>query len=146
MIVKEQREIFFRNKCSCLVDEDELKKAILWYSDEPVTQNKKIFISGNYPAVYIYNEKIHVHRLLMAYWLKRKLSNYEIVHHQDGDKLNSLRQNLGLIRYSDHQRMHNKGKTLSAEHRQKISNANRRRKGIRYKNIHENSELLEDIT
>lgn len=67
MTVKIQKEIKFENKCSCLVDEEELSNAILWYQKSPTLGNKTIYLHASYPAVSIGKEKIHVHRLLMQY-------------------------------------------------------------------------------
>lgn len=132
LIVKYQKPIVIENTCNCIVDETELKNAIIWYSDKPVARIKKIFMQGNYPAVSIHGEKIHVHRLLMMYWLKRKLDTNEHVHHKDHNKLNALKENLEVIASSKHLSSHNKGKKLSKEHRKKIAEANRRRK-VKYK-------------
>lgn len=132
MIVKERKPITFYNNCSCLVNETDLEKAINWYSDKPVTRSKKIFLHGNYPAVAIYKEKIHVHRLLMMYWLDRKLKTEEYVHHKDHNKLKATKDNLEIMEQSKHQSLHTKGRKFTKEHRQKISEANRKRKGIKY--------------
>ena len=131
MIVKTQKTIKIINSCRCLVDEEELKRAILWYTKKPVVQIKKIFIYGKYPAVAIYHEKIHVHRLLMMYWLKRKLKANEYVHHENKNRYDAIKDNLKLIKQATHQSMHNKGKALSEEHRKKISQANKRRRGLK---------------
>ena len=127
MIVKEQKPIKFQNTCGCLVDEKELEKAILWYSDKPVSGTKKIFMYGKYPGVAIYKEKIHVHRLLMMFWLQRRLARNEYVHHMDENKRNATKQNLQLIEQAVHQSMHNKGRNFSVIHRQRIAEGNRRR-------------------
>jgi len=133
MIVKEQKPITIINKCNCIVNEDELKKAILWFTKKPVSSVKTIYLYGKYPAVSIYEKKIHIHRLLMMYWLQRDLDFSEYVHHKDGNPLNNEKENLEIIPASKHQSLHNKGKRLSKEHRQKISEANRRRKGMKMK-------------
>lgn len=45
---------------------------------------------GNYPAVTIFKEKIHIHRLLMMYWNGiRKLDKNTYVHHINENKLNA---------------------------------------------------------
>lgn len=132
MIVKNQKPINFLNVCDCLVDYEELEKAILWYTDKPVTSKKKIFIYGKYPAVAIHKEKIHIHRLLMMFWENRKLERWEYVHHKDENKLNAIRDNLEIKEATIHQSMHNKGRIFSQEHRNKIALANSKRK-IKYK-------------
>lgn len=92
MIVNEQKLIEFKNNCNCNLDYQELKNAIMWFSSKPVTRLKTIFIQGDYPAISIYGTKIHVHRILMMYWCRRKLDTTEYVHHKDRDKLNSKKQ------------------------------------------------------
>ena len=111
------------------MDYKELEKAIIWYSDKPVARLRKIYMLGNYPAISVYHEKIHVHRLLMMYWERRKLKREEYVHHKDENKLNALRDNLVIMPESEHQRLHTKGRNFSKLHRSRIGEANRKRKG-----------------
>ena len=129
MIVNEQKPIEFINDCNCVVDYKELASAIIWYSDKPVARLRKIYMHGNYPAVSIYHEKIHVHRLLMMYWSRRKLKTKEHVHHKNGNRLNALKDNLEIVMDCEHLSQHHKGKKLSNKHREKISEANKKRKG-----------------
>jgi len=133
MRVNRQEPIKFINTCNCIVDYDDLEKAILWHSDKPVARLRKIYMYGEYPAVSIYDEKIHVHRILMMYWMDRRLSSKEFVHHLNGNKLCALKSNLAVMISSGHQSLHNKGKILSESHRDKISQANRRRSKKRAK-------------
>src|SRR5690606_22109867 len=128
-----QKQIEFINKCNCIVDYSDLEKAILWYTNKPVARLKTIYLQGQYPAVSIHKEKIHVHRLLMMYWEQRKLRSEEHVHHKDGNRLNALRENLEILDASEHLSLHNKGKKLTKSHKNKISNANRKRKGMKLK-------------
>lgn len=130
---KKQNKITFINDCNCLVDYTLLEKAIIWYQPANTNQIKHIYMHGNYPAVSIYKEKIHIHRLLKCYLEQRKLSSNEYVHHIDGDKLNSNVSNLQIIQGYKHQSLHNKDKVLTTEHRQKISKANHNRLGIKMK-------------
>ena len=60
MIVNKQKRIEFINDCNCIVDYIELEKAILWYQERPTSRLKHIYLSGNYPAVTIFNKKIHI--------------------------------------------------------------------------------------
>ena len=133
MIIKEQKPIIIKNQCNAIFDEEELKKAIIWYSERPVSRIKTVYIHGKYPAVSIYFQKIHIHRLLMMYWFQRDLDRNEYIHHKDGNRLNATKENLELIDASIHQSLHNKGKILSKEHRRKIVEANRKRKGVKMK-------------
>jgi len=129
MIVKIQRPIKFINDCECIVNEKELEQAIVWYTSKPVCGTKKIFMHGKYPAVAIYKEKIHVHRLLMMYWMNRRLSPNEYVHHLNGNKFCCLKSNLAVMMREGHQSHHNKGRKFSEKHRKLLSEANRRRAG-----------------
>lgn len=133
MTVKRQEKIEFSNECECLVDYSELEKAILWYQQKPSLSKKKIYLHGCYPAVSIHNEKIHVHRLLMQYWLKTKIPFEYSVHHLNENKLDARKENLSLILNKVHNSKHNKGKVLSETHRQKIGKANHNRKGMKMK-------------
>ena len=141
MIVNKWKSIKFEYHCACMVDEKELKKAIKWYSNKPVTRLKTIFLYGQYPAISIYDTKIHIHRLLMMYWLKRDLERNEYVHHIYNNKFDCTRQCLNLQNANKHQSLHNKGKILSQSHKNKIRKANKKRKGMKYK-IYENEDLL----
>ena len=131
MIVKTQKKIKFINDCDATVDYNELENAIIWYARNPVVSTKHIYMHGNYPAVSIHKEKIHIHILLMMYWLDCMLPCNYFVHHIDGNKLNADQTNLSLMFASVHQSQHNKDKILSDNHRKKISENNRKRKGKR---------------
>lgn len=141
MIVRRQKPITIRNNCGCIIDEKELIKAILWYASKPVVSQKTIFIYGKYPAVSIHHEKIHVHRLLMAYWLNRPLQQSEYVHHVDSNRLNVQRHNLLVLDCSKHQSIHNKGRKQTLEHIRKRINAT---SSTRYGHVvYEHPHLLE---
>ena len=133
MIVNKQREIIFRNECGCIVDESLLAKAIVWHQNKPTSANKKIYIHGRYPCVSIHNEKIHVHRLIVSYMEGRKLDRNEHVHHKNHNRLDSSVGNLEIICASEHLSKHNKGRILSLSHRKSISEAGRKRRGIKMK-------------
>ena len=132
-MIKNQKKIVFINSCNCLVDYDLLEKAMLWYSDKPLYSQRFIYMHSKYPAVSIYDKKIHIHRLLMMYKLQSDINENLYVHHKDGNKLNAQLYNLELIDSKKHQSIHNKNKKLSAKHRRKISEANKKRKGIKIK-------------
>lgn len=120
-----------------MVDLHDLSRAILWYVKtfylKPLSSLKTIFTYGKYPAISIHGKKIHIHRLLMMYWLQRELATEEDVHHKDENKKNALRDNLELTHETKHLSHHNKGRTLSDDHKQKLSIANQKRKGISHK-------------
>ena len=123
MRIKKQKPIRFTNQCDCIVDYIELEKAIIWYSEKPVARVKTIFMYGRYPAISIYDKKIHVHRLLMMYWLNKDLDRYEYVHHIDRNPLNAISQNLSVLECSEHQSKFLKGKKQEAKFAFRRTNA-----------------------
>lgn len=135
MICKEKKDIVFINNCNAIVDEKLLRSAICWYSSKPVCKFKHIYMYGNYPAVSIYDKKIHIHRLIKMYLIGTDIEKGFYVHHKDGNKLNATEENLEILPESEHQSFHNKGKKLSENHKAKISEANQKRKGIKMKKI-----------
>lgn len=52
------------------------------------------------------------HRLVMSEVLGRPLTNAEIVHHKDENKQNNAIENLEILTLSEHQRHHNKSRSL----------------------------------
>jgi hypothetical protein len=133
MTVKAQRKMLFDNKCDCIVELTVLEQAMIWFSSKPQCAKKSIFMHGKYPAVSIFGEKIHVHRLIGLYLQREKLVRGLYVHHKDENKLNALSNNLEVVTSSAHQSHHNKNKTLSDSHKSKISESNRLRKGTKIK-------------
>lgn len=133
MIVNKQKHIEFNSPTEVLYEADELRKAILWYTTKPVCRLKHVYLHGRYYAVSIYDQKIHIHRLLMMYWLKRDLAINEHVHHINGNRYNNLRENLEVIPAPIHISNHQRGVTKSDEHKAKISLSNRKRKGVKLK-------------
>jgi hypothetical protein len=135
VIVKEQKKIYFNNRCNCIVDNDLLEKAILWYSKSPTTANKKIFMYGRYPAVSIYYEKIHIHRLLYIFTIKNLIPNGYVVHHIDENRLNASISNLELITHSQHSSLHNGRKIFNKENCKISYSSLPRQRGIAKDNI-----------
>lgn len=131
MTVKIQRPIRFINNCNCIVDYKELEKAIIWYSKNPVQSIKKIYMHVNYPAITINKEKIHIHRLLMNYWLKTKMPTNFYVHHINENKLDARKENLSVVYITTHQSKHNKGKTITEKQREATRKSNHKRLGTK---------------
>lgn len=131
MTIKIQKAIKLKNSCNCIVSYEELEKAIIWYSNNPVRSIKKIYLHGKYPAVTIGKEKIHIHRLLMSYWLNTKIPSNFLVHHINENKLDSRKENLAIIYITIHQSKHNKGKTISEKQKEILKQNNHKRKGIK---------------
>lgn len=131
MIVREQRPIKFINDCGALVDYAELSNAILWYQDEPTASTKHIYLHGKYPAVSIRSEKVHIHRLLMMYWLGTKIPHGYSVHHLNENKFDARKENLSVLPTVYHNGMHNSGKIPSKAARNALRRYNHSKKGTR---------------
>ena len=130
MIITKQKQIEFINDCSCNVDECELRNAILWYQDKPTASKKHIYMHGRYPAISIYDKKLHIHRLLMMYWNNtREIDQSLYVHHIDGNKLNAQKCNLMFMDKSEHESLHNKGRVISEKERIRLQSYNEARRG-----------------
>lgn len=144
MKILAQKTIEFNSPVEVLFDKVDLRKAILWYSDKPVARLKHVYLHGRYYAVSIYEQKIHIHRLLMMYWLQRDLEPGEYVHHKNGNKFNNLKENLEVMAASIHQSITNKGRKQTPEWIQKrISKTANVKRGKKYpKKIYENPDLL----
>lgn len=84
----------------------------------------------NYITIWLGNRKkynLAEHKLnaLINNSLKDVFNKDKDVHHDDYCKLNNEPDNLKVISKSEHRRLHNKGKTLSEEHRRKIGEKNK---------------------
>ena len=123
MTPKIQKKIIISMCPGVQVIPSSLAQAILWYSQKPVFQVKKVFMYGRYAAVSIHKEKIHIHRLLMMWHLRRKLKTIEYVHHKNNNCLDNSLDNLEVLSASKHQSITNKGRKQSAEHVKKRANA-----------------------
>lgn len=148
MIVNKQKPVEFRNKCSAIFDEQVLKDAILALAkkyEKPTARLKDVFMHGKYPAISYQGQKIHIHRLLKCYELNKTfLWRDEYVHHKNGNKLDARLENLEVMKESEHQSHHNKGKIVSDETKRKHTENNKRLWNTRWKHrrIYENPELL----
>jgi len=131
-MLKSQKQIQLVNRCGACFDAEELTKAMLWYARNPLQKLKSVSLHGRYPCVSLGKEKIHIHRLLAMYWNHGRLPEGYIVHHVDGNRLNASRENLVIRQRGNHSHMHNAGKKLTSDHKGKLSDANRLRKGCRH--------------
>ena len=130
-LIKCQKPIKLINDCDAIVNYKELENAILWYSKSYVTSIKHIYMHGNYPSVSIGKQKIHIHRLLMMYWIGANIPKDFCVHHNNGNKMDAQKENLSLVNSSYHLSKHNKGKKLTEKQIESIIRFNHSRKGKR---------------
>lgn len=144
MTVKKQKKINFINDCNAIVDYEDLENAILWYADCHVVSQKHIYMFGKYPAVSIGKEKIHIHRLLMMYWLDSKIPTEFSVHHIDENRLNASKENLSVILNSSHNSKHNKGRSVTQKMMEHVLEMNHARKGTRQP-FHRKDISLNDV-
>ncbi len=61
---------------------------------------------SGYRRYTIKGQQVWAHRMVMEYWLGRKLLPTEHVHHIDGDKLNNNPENLLVLDVVEHARLH----------------------------------------
>lgn len=68
-------------------------------------EGHKVYINGNYPAIFLNGQNQHVHRLQ---WIKYngEIPKGYVVHHIDENKLNWGIDNLELISRSEHLKRH----------------------------------------
>ena len=120
------------NTCGAIYDPCLLTKAIIWYSGGPIHRNKKVFKHGNYAAVSIGKEKIHIHRLIGLYLNKLHICDKHF-HHINGNKMDNRAENIECIDPHIHLSMHNKGRKPTCNAIIKTIESNHRRKGVRKK-------------
>lgn len=91
---------------------------------------KKIFLYGNYAAVSIGRDKIHVHRLIGLYLIGRRRCNNHF-HHINSNKMDNRSVNIACVEPQIHISRHNKGRKPSTNAIRQTIAANHRRKGYR---------------
>lgn len=104
-----------------------------WAMGKNMLSTKSIFLYGQYPAVAIFRDKIHVHRLLISYKSNCKLLPSLHVHHKNSNRLDARLENLEILTASAHLSLTNKGRKFSSCHKAKIAEANKRRLGKKMK-------------
>ncbi len=128
---KQKLPLIFEHGTKALFNGDDLQSAILLKADgKPVQQIKRIFKHGRYPAISISGKKTHIHKLLIEYYIGRQLKQKEVTHHANRLTYDARKENLEVWNRAIHASFHNKDKTLTADHRKKIGEANRKRKGV----------------
>lgn len=73
-----------------------------------------------YKSLKIGGKRIDEHRKVMSELLGRRLNKNEVVHHINGNKKDNRIENLIVLSRSEHSKMHNVGKKLSEETKNKL--------------------------
>jgi hypothetical protein len=68
-------------------------------------EGHKVYLNGEYPAIYLNGKSVHIHRLEWTKHYGAIPKNY-IVHHKDENKFNWNIDNLELITRSEHIKKH----------------------------------------
>jgi len=85
---------------------------ILKAKNEPIRHGrgkygKGSIVNGGYKLISVKGRKIFEHRYVMECSLGRRLSEEELVHHLNGNKLDNRLENLQIVSRSEHKRKHN---------------------------------------
>lgn len=76
------------------------------FSDRAIKEKKRKTYLDNNGYLRFKDSNILVHRYVAGKNLGRKLRFYEVVHHQDGDKLNNQPYNLYVCTQIEHESIH----------------------------------------
>jgi hypothetical protein len=89
------------------------------YGNVSITKDGYYVISSHKEGNY--GKKLH--RLIWEDWYQKPVPEGYVIHHLNEDKKDARIQNLQCVSNENHTRFHHKGKTLSEETKQKISEA-----------------------
>lgn len=76
---------------------------------------------SRYHKIRVHGVQMPLHRHIMEQHLGRKLQSDEAVHHLNGNRYDNRIENLVVMKFREHSRLENEGKTLTPEHRAKVS-------------------------
>jgi len=128
--MKRQEQIIFDNTCGCIVDEELLSRALIWYADGyPLRTERMIYLQNGYPTVSKGGMQVPVHRLIAMYTQREKIASSMACHHVDGNMLNASVDNLDVMPLGHHASLHRKGTKIAftEEHIRHMREAQQRR-------------------
>ena len=76
---------------------------------------------ARYRKMRVNGKQVSVHRHIAEQMIGRKLFANEVVHHINGNKLDNRPENLMVMDAGEHSRLENIGKSLTEEHKNKLS-------------------------
>lgn len=106
----------------------------IFCNDDCLAQYRGTEYSGNgwisqmgYRYIYVDGKAIFEHRYIMEQHLGRKLSDNEVVHHINKDRLDNRLENLQLMDNQEHTIHHNTGKSRKGQKRPPVTDEIRQR-------------------
>lgn len=125
-------DVVFNNICGAIYDEDILRRALDYHNAIFSRHYVSIYLSSlGYPMIRFNLHSYRLHRIIGEYIFDDMRGVYQY-HHIDGNKLNTLSENLQQLTLSEHQILHGSNRYVSQEQKQKLSMI---RKGVKPGNI-----------
>lgn len=81
---------------------------------------------NHYRAIKVNGRKRDLHRYIVEQYLGKQLPYNKVVHHIDGDKMHNHPDNFEIMTRANHSRLHQLGKKLSVETKDRIRDAKRK--------------------
>ena len=111
---------FCSQACSWATNGGRNRKQESWWTNDRGYIEGRVWVDG-------VQRFVKHHRWVMELALGRRLSRNEVVHHENGNKSDNRLDNLRLIPYGEHSRLHHTGAKRSEEARRNMSIADKAR-------------------